>query len=189
METLIYPGVMNVAIIQGTPGNDYLVAIQGNNQICGYAGNDTLIGGSGKDYLVGGDGNDILTGGKDRDTFVLNYSGGGIDTITDFSTQDDVLKITTSTIDSSAYFIGTPSSLTNYQLAEDAFVDSTKVTTRPQTLGSSNASKPPNFFTYNAGNGALFYMNQQLAWLPPNLNWNTTVVVASKTNNINEFNE
>jgi Ca2+-binding RTX toxin-like protein len=84
--------------IQGTPGNDYLSAIQANDQIYGYQGDDTLIGGSGKNYLVGEGGNDILTGGSGRDTFVLYYSGGGIDTITDFSFQTDVLKFTTTPI-------------------------------------------------------------------------------------------
>ena len=175
-----------MAIIQGTSGNDYLAGTQGNDQIYGNAGNDTLIGGAGNDYLVGGGGNDILTGGSGRDTFVLNYSGGGIDRITDFSVINDILKITTSTISSSKYIIGTPSSLTNYEVIEDAGVDSTKFTTRSLTLGSSDASKPANFFTYNASTGALFYLNQQLAWLPRNLDWNSTIVVASRNNNIDE---
>jgi Ca2+-binding RTX toxin-like protein len=100
VETLISSGVKNVAI-QGTPGNDYLTAIQANEQIYGYEGDDTLIGGPGRDYLVGGGGNDVLTGGSGRDTFVLYYSGGGINTITDFSFQTDVLKFTTPTIGTS----------------------------------------------------------------------------------------
>ncbi len=99
VETLISSGVKNVAI-QGTPGNDYLTAIQVNEQINGDEGDDTLIGGSGNDYLVGGGGNDILTGGSGRDTFVLDYSGGGIDTITDFSFNNDIVKITTPIIPS-----------------------------------------------------------------------------------------
>ncbi|MEH2326598.1 MAG: calcium-binding protein [Nostoc sp.] len=89
-----------MAIIQGTAGNDYLVGTQGNDQIYGHQGNDTLIGGLGNDYLEGGSGNDYLIGGSGRDTFVLDYSGGGIDTITDFSVNDDILKINTSTISS-----------------------------------------------------------------------------------------
>ena len=89
-----------MAIIQGTSGNNYLLGTQANDQIYGNAGNDTLIGGAGNDYLEGGSGNDILTGGSGRDTFVLDYSGGGIDTITDFSVNDDILKIITPTISS-----------------------------------------------------------------------------------------
>ncbi|MBD2728532.1 hypothetical protein H6G96_19975 [Nostoc sp. FACHB-892] len=99
VETLISSGVKNV-VIEGTPGNDYLTTIQANEQIYGYEGDDTLIGGSDKDYLVGGGGNDILTGGSGRDTFVLDYSGGGIDTITDFSFNNDIVKITTPIIPS-----------------------------------------------------------------------------------------
>ncbi|MEH2317600.1 MAG: hypothetical protein V7K24_10855 [Nostoc sp.] len=186
METLIYPGVTGMETIEGTSGNDYLTGgTQGNYQIYGYEGNDTLIGGSGDDYLVGGDGNDILTGGAGRDTFVLNYSGGGIDTITDFSVDDDVLKITTPMIGYSEFVIGTPSSLSNYDLGEDAAIDSTKFTTGSLTLGASDASKPSDIFTYNANTGALFYSNQQLAWLPLNLDWNNTVLVpASRIHNV-----
>ncbi|WP_375512884.1 calcium-binding protein [uncultured Nostoc sp.] len=180
-----------MANIQGTSGNDYLAGTQGSDQIYGNAGDDTLIGGAGNDYLVGEAGNDILTGGNGRDTFVLNYSGGGIDTITDFSVSNDILKVTTSTIGASNYLIGTRSSLSNsslsnYEVIEDGAIDSTKFTTRSLTLGSSNASQSANIFTYNASTGALFYLNQQIAWLPPNLNWNTAVVVASKTTNNND---
>jgi len=98
VETLISPGVTKVATIHGTSGNNHLTGTSGNDQIYGYAGNDTLIGGAGNDHLDGGSGNDRLTGGSGRDTFVLNYSGGGIDRITDFSVRDDILKITTPTI-------------------------------------------------------------------------------------------
>ena len=195
-----------MANIQGTSGNNYLVGTQGSDQIYGYAGNDTIIGGAGNDYLVGGSGNDILTGGSGRDTFVLNYSGGGIDTITDFSVKNDVLKVTTSAIGSSQnkstpssltnyeviedtgiypseYVIGTLSSLSNYKVFEDAAIDFTKFTTGSLTLGSSDASKAANFFTYDASTGALFYLNQQLASLPLNLDWNTAVVVAARNSN------
>ncbi|MEH1902576.1 MAG: hypothetical protein V7L04_14460 [Nostoc sp.] len=163
-----------MAIIQGTSGNDYLTGTQGDNQIYGYGGNDTLIGGSGDNYLVGGDGDDILTGGTGRNTFVLYYSGGGIDTITNFSPAKDVIEITPSLIPYE--YIGTSSSLINYKLAEDTAIYSTKFTTRSLTFGSSNVSKFPDYFTYNANTGALFYQNQQLAWLPLNLDWNSPFV-------------
>ncbi len=172
-----------MANIQGNSGNNYLAGTQGSDQIYGYEGDDTLIGGAGNDYLVGGSGNDILTGGSGRDTFVLNYSGGGIDTITDFSVSDDVLKVTTSTIGASKYLIGTRSSLSNYEVIEDVGVVSTKFTNRSLTLGSSNTSQSASIFTYNASTGALFYLSQQIAWLSPNLDWNTAVVVAARTSN------
>ncbi|MEH2009418.1 hypothetical protein [Nostoc sp.] len=203
VKPLIYPEVTNLPIIQGIPGNDYLTGgTQGNYQIYDYEGNETLIGGSGDDYLVGGDGddslvggdgddtlvggdgNDVLTGGLGEDTFVLNYSGGGIDRITDFSVADDVLQITTPVIGFSEYVIGRPSSLTNNELPEDAAIVSTKFTTPSLTLGLSNASNPSDIFTYNANTGALFYKNQQLAWLPLKLDWNNTVIVAALIHNL-----
>ncbi|WP_306423294.1 hypothetical protein [Nostoc favosum] len=159
-----------MATIYGTSGNDNLTGTQADDKIYGYGGND---------HLVGGGGNDILTGGSGRDTFVLNYSGGGIDRITDFSVSNDILKVTTSTISSSQYVIGTPSSLSNYEVSEDSAISSTKSANRSLTVESSNSRSTSNIFTYNASTGALFYLNQQLAWLPTNLNWNLAVVVPS----------
>ncbi|WP_118166860.1 calcium-binding protein [Nostoc sphaeroides] len=168
--------------IYGTSGNNYLVGTSLNDQIYGYGGNDTLIGGLGNDYLEGGSGNDILTGGNnDRDTFVLNYSGGGIDRITDFSVNDDILKVTTSNISSSQYVIGTLSSLSNYEVSKDTGISSTNLANRSLTVESSSSRSSSSMFTYNASTGALFYLNQQLAWLPINLNWNLAVVVSSIT--------
>ncbi|MBD0304581.1 MAG: furin, partial [Tolypothrix sp. T3-bin4] len=118
-----------MAVIHGTSGNNYLTGTQGSDQIYGYAGYDTLIGGAGNDNLVGGGGNDNLTGGSGRDTFVLNYSGGGIDTITDFSVTNDILKVTTSTISSSKYVIGARANVTDYQVIEDATTDSAEFKT------------------------------------------------------------
>ncbi|WP_308189859.1 hypothetical protein [Nostoc sp. XA010] len=175
-----------MANIQGNSANNYLAGTQGSDQIYGYEGDDTLIGGLGNDNLVGGGGNDILTGGSGRDTFVLNYSSGGIDRIKDFSVSNDVLKVTTSTISASRYLIGTRASLSNYEVGEDAGMVSPKSTNRSVTLGSSNTSRSSSLFTYEASTGALFYLDQQIAWLSPNLNWNTAVVVASRTNNIDE---
>jgi Ca2+-binding RTX toxin-like protein len=161
-----------VGNIYGTSGNDNLTGTQGDDQIYGYGGND---------YLVGGGGNDILTGGTGRDTFVLYYSGGGIDRITDFSVSNDILKVTTSSISSSQYVIGTLSSLSNYEVSKDTGISSTNLANRSLTVESSSSGSSANIFTYNASTGALFYLNQQLAWLPTNLNWNFAVVVPSTT--------
>ena len=173
--------------IYGTSGNDYLTGTE-ENTIYGDEGDDTLIGGSGQDYLVGKGGNDILTGGSGQDTFVLNYSGGGIDTIKDFSVTNDILKVTTSTISSSKFVIGARANVTDYEAIEDPATDSTEFKTRPLTLGSSSVSKSASFFTYDPSTGALSYLSQQLAWLPRNLDWNSTVVVPLKTDSNNELN-
>jgi Ca2+-binding RTX toxin-like protein len=159
----------------GDAGNDTLTGDAGNDTLRGDEGNDTLIGGAGTDYLVGGLGDDLLTGGEGRDTFVLYYSGGGIDRITDFSVKDkDILKIDRLPASPTEHL---PSPLIGGGLIEGAAIDSTEFTTDSLTLGSSAISKPLDFLTYHADTGALFYLNQQLAWLPPNLDWDKVPLV------------
>ncbi|MDF5735423.1 MULTISPECIES: calcium-binding protein [unclassified Nostoc] len=208
-----------MAIIQGTSGNDYLTGTEGDNQIYGYGGNDTLIGGSGDNYLDGGDGDDILTGGTGRNTFVLNYSGGGIDTITNFSVNDDHLEITTSPIpfissvtdaiskgykdddtliarsgndiltggkdyDTFASIKSSENAIKFTKYTTDA-LQSTRVSSESVTLAPfipiSEYKAPaiivgggiglPDYLSYNENTGALYYLSQQLAWLPPNLHF------------------
>ncbi|MEH2437064.1 MAG: calcium-binding protein [Nostoc sp.] len=217
VETLISPGVRTMAIIQGTSGNNYLTGTSGNDQIYGYAGNDTLIGGAGNDYLEGGSGNDNLTGGSGRDTFVLDCSSGGIDTITDFSVNDDILKITTPTISSansiskadqgndaligksgkdslvvgvaddiltavkdldtlsSENAIKLTDSITNVLPSKKVSSEDMKVITpmnpSPQLAIIGGGVGLPSYCSYNANTGALFYLDQQLAWLPRNLHF------------------
>jgi Ca2+-binding RTX toxin-like protein len=65
-----------MAIIDGTPDDDFLIGTAGDDTINGYegndverarAGNDTLNGDDGHDFLVGGDGDDSLHGGSGDD--------------------------------------------------------------------------------------------------------------------------
>lgn len=68
----------------------------------GGSGNDIIYGDAGTDTLFGGIGADTLTGGADSDTFVYTASaqsndpGGTRDTITDFATGTDHIKISLS---------------------------------------------------------------------------------------------
>jgi hypothetical protein len=64
--------------------------------IKGSANADTIDGGAGNDTLTGNAGIDILTGGEGKDTFIIQ--NGGIDNITDFTSVDDTLKISLSSI-------------------------------------------------------------------------------------------
>ncbi len=131
--------------IYGGADNDTVYGDAGNDKIYGGAGNDTLIGGLGKDYLVGGSGNDTLTGGEGKDTFVLYYSGGGIDTLTDYTLGTDSISIT---------------SAPNRSLTDQITLGSTR---------SAGIEPPDKYLSYNPANGNLYYMEQKLALLPPGL--------------------
>lgn len=61
--------------------------------VIGGAGADTLSGDDLANRLEGGGGNDTLMGGLGSDTFVFNLPTEGMDTITDFSSTEDVLEI------------------------------------------------------------------------------------------------
>ncbi len=112
-------------------GNSY------NNYLSGGDGNDTLIGNAGNDTLVGGFGNDILTGGADADKFVFNSRYEGIDTITDFiSQQGDKLLVSAS---------GFGGGLNLGALFSSQFI-----------IGSG-ASDTSDRFIYNSSTGGLFF--------------------------------
>ncbi|MCC5643557.1 hypothetical protein LC607_11490 [Nostoc sp. CHAB 5824] len=149
--------------IYGTSGNDYLyiTGTEEENTIYGDEGDDTLMGSSGKDYLVGEGGNDILTGGEGQDTFVLYYSGGGIDTLTDYIVGTDDIKITSAP----------HSSLPFDNLTIGVAINFSKSKTNLLNLGISFQLRPrEDYLSYNTDNGGLYYLDQQLAWLPTGLN-------------------
>jgi Ca2+-binding RTX toxin-like protein len=78
----------------GGAGNDSLIGGDGNDKLFGGAGNDILSGGAGNDTLEGGAGNDTLTGGAGVDIFrLVNEADAGVDTITDFGTGVDKIKL------------------------------------------------------------------------------------------------
>ncbi len=155
-----------MATISGNSGNDYLPGTSQDDSISGLAGNDSLEGGGGKDTLIGGSGNDTLVGGFGDDTltdnagantFVLYYSGGGIDTITNFSVSQDFIKVTSAPIHSVDDRLNS-----NLVKAEDAFIDNS-IEDRSSRIRLEGVLK------YNKRNGALFYGQEQIAWLPPGL--------------------
>ncbi|MBA5764351.1 cadherin-like domain-containing protein, partial [Vibrio sp. 404] len=75
-------------------GDDRIVGGDGNDVLIGGEGNDTIIGGAGDDIIEGGLGSDILTGGTGEDTFVWHsISNGAVDTITDFTVQEDKIDL------------------------------------------------------------------------------------------------
>ncbi len=89
--------------LDGTDGNDNLVAGDSFEQLVGGVGNDTLIGSSRSDYLDGGSGEDVMTGGAGNDVIdggpglanVAIFSGNRADYIaTWLGSQDLGLTIT-----------------------------------------------------------------------------------------------
>ncbi|BBD08228.1 calcium-binding protein [Desulfovibrio ferrophilus] len=76
----------------GGSGNDTLYGEAGNDTLSGGSGDDRLDGGEGDDLLRGGTGDDLLTGGSGNDVFVFGR-GDGNDTITDFDSSEDRLKL------------------------------------------------------------------------------------------------
>jgi Ca2+-binding RTX toxin-like protein len=77
----------------GGDGNDKLFGGDGNDKLFGGAGDDTLSGGANADTLDGGAGTNILTGGAGADVFRILQSDNGVNTITDFQTGTDKIKL------------------------------------------------------------------------------------------------
>lgn len=85
-------GGFGADLLLGGNQNDTLDGGFNNDTLAGEGGDDVLAGGGGNDRLEGGVGNDLLTGGSGADTFVFASSDGN-DTITDFTSGEDVLEL------------------------------------------------------------------------------------------------
>ena len=133
-DLLFYYNIEQLGLT-GTSFNDSLGGATGNDSIAGGAGNDSIIGYSGDDYLYGGSGDDTLTGDLGKDSFVFERLDDGIDDITDFSVNDDILVFST-TFDS--------------DLVEGS------VNSEMFTIGTTATSNEHRFI-YDAGSGDLFY--------------------------------
>ncbi len=92
--------------IRGTAGNNvldfsgtmltgiaFINGLGGDDVITGSWGDDIILGGGGNDTLDGGGGDDLLAGGSGSDTFVLNDANDGVDTIIDFTVDEDVIDL------------------------------------------------------------------------------------------------
>lgn len=83
--------VVETITMDGTDGNDTLIAFGDMSNLYGNDGNDVLTGTSGDDLLDGGAGQDTLTGGAGNDVFKFNTESGH-DVITDFNSEEDMLN-------------------------------------------------------------------------------------------------
>ncbi len=134
--------------LYGKDGNDTLQGRQDNDHLFGGNGNDSLIGGIGRDRFNGGAGNDTLTGGASIDRFIFNTNQEftpedvGVDTITDFVPEKDIILL-----DKTTFTAITSDSGTGFSVdAEFAIVTS-----------DSDAETSEAFIVYNSNNGKLFY--------------------------------
>ncbi|VEP15029.1 hypothetical protein H1P_3000002 [Hyella patelloides LEGE 07179] len=136
-----------VSVIDVSENGDTLSGGDGNDYLVGKQGNDTLNGGAGSDLLVGGTG---------EDSFVFNSPHEGVDTITDFSPEDDTLVFSAT---------GFNGNLTAGTISSEML-----------TVGTA-ATNNQHRFIYDAGSGDLFYDSdgmgdneqQKLASLKPDL--------------------
>jgi Ca2+-binding RTX toxin-like protein len=122
---------------QGTNGNSVLLGKNYSDYLTGGTGNDILNGADSSDYLTGAAGNDTLTGGSGGDTFFFANPNLGIDTITDFTPNEDTIFVSASGF-GSGLIAGNP-------LTQTQFI-----------LGSSATSASQRFI-YNSTNGALSF--------------------------------
>ena len=89
-----YTAVSNVKNIDASTRTT-AVKITGNSLA------NSIKGGKAADTLIGGKGNDTLTGGSGSDVFIY-ASGDGNDVITDYTANQDKIKLTSSTISGSS---------------------------------------------------------------------------------------
>jgi Ca2+-binding RTX toxin-like protein len=122
---------------KGTNGNSILLGKNYSDYLTGGTGNDILNGAGNGDYLTGAAGNDTLTGGSGSDTFFFANANLGIDTITDFTPNEDTIFVSAQGF-ASGLVAGNP-------LTQTQFI-----------LGSSATSASQRFI-YNSTNGALLF--------------------------------
>ncbi|MCS0419412.1 retention module-containing protein [Vibrio diabolicus] len=76
--------------------DSYLIGSDAGITLAAGTGDDYILGGDGYDVLIGGLGSDILTGGAGSDIFKWTedtVDNGAIDTITDFSVNEDTIDL------------------------------------------------------------------------------------------------
>ena len=112
--------------IKGGGGDDLFKGQKHNDLISGGDGHDTIDGGPGKDTIAGGRGDDLLTGGSERDQFLFR-PGTGQDTITDYETGVDLLRL------DRAFWNGTPPSAEQV-IADHASIEDGSVVLRVGTV-------------------------------------------------------
>lgn len=84
--------------VQGTSGDDLLVAPAEPSRLVGGAGDDILIDSAGSDALVGGAGHNRLYGGLGSDYYTYELGGAGRDEILDFDPSPSWINVNLDTL-------------------------------------------------------------------------------------------
>ncbi|MGD1804091.1 spondin domain-containing protein [Dapis sp. BLCC M126] len=154
-------------LIRGGEGDDILEGRTGFDRLLGGAGDDMLKGGAGNDRLNGGAGNDTLMGGSKSDLFIFNTNEAfdtddvGVDTITDFNTDDDFILLdrdTFAAITSVSSSKASPgfSVSTEFTVVDTNAEANTSEALIVHSLESGNLYYNPDGATAGFGNGGLF---------------------------------
>jgi Ca2+-binding RTX toxin-like protein/phosphodiesterase/alkaline phosphatase D-like protein len=131
----------------GNGGDNTIVGIRdGNNVISAGAGNDTINGGAGNDLLYGGTGNDTFV--FDSSSFLAQVISG-VDTIGDFTANQDKIQLSKAAFTALSGSAGTLSAYNSTSLTGD-FVTVTNAT--QATFAASAAT-----ILYNSDTGTLLY--------------------------------
>ncbi|MGD1804089.1 spondin domain-containing protein [Dapis sp. BLCC M126] len=154
-------------LLRGGAGDDILEGRTGVDHLLGGAGDDMLKGGAGNDRLNGGAGNDTLMGGSKSDLFIFNTNEAfdtddvGVDTITDFNTDDDFILLdrdTFAAITSVSSSKASPgfSVSTEFTVVDTNAEANTSEALIVHSLESGNLYYNPDGATAGFGNGGLF---------------------------------
>lgn len=176
-------------IVHGGEDNDLLFGDRGSDTVRGGKGDDTIYGGKDDDSITGDAGDDILSGDKGNDTIVIGWgnnlaSGGegadvfeisvssvgqvnniadlGIDTITDFTAFEDVIKLD----DQIFTALSGPGGLLPSQFVTIANFDASN----PVTAGTAN-------LVYDDTTGSIYYIS-------PSTQVNKIIELANRPNNL-----
>ncbi|NET29645.1 spondin domain-containing protein [Okeania sp. SIO1I7] len=150
-------------LLRGGDDDDILAGRIGNDILLGGDGDDILSGGQGRDRINGGAGNDTLTGGASIDRFIFNTNDTfstddvGVDTITDFNQEQDLILLDLSTFAAITSDAGEGFSVDG----EFAVVDSDEAAATSEALivhstEAGNLFYNPNGAAEGFGNGAQF---------------------------------
>lgn len=141
----------------GNSGNDVLLGRQGNDGLFGGNGDDQLEGGIGRDRINGGAGDDQLTGGASKDLFIFNTNQAfatedvGIDTITDFDVERDLILLDKTT------FAALESDAGSRAFSDDG-VKGFSIDTEFEVVDAEDAVATSDaFIIYETENGGLYY--------------------------------